>query len=69
MDSNGGKTLALDHCDKNEDTDRAAETGSRAALCTGHSPAASEGSQPDTARILISQCAQEKCLVLTALNP
>ena len=64
-----GKTLAPDHCDKNEDTDRAAETGSRAALCTGHSPAASEGAQTGTARILISQCAQEKCIVLTALNP
>lgn len=55
-----GKTLVPDHCDKNEDTDRAAETGSRAAQCTGESPAASQGAQTDTARILISQCAQKK---------
>lgn len=51
-----GKTLAPDHCDKNEDTDRAAETGSRAALCTGHWPAASEGAQTGSGKVYCAHC-------------
>lgn len=36
------KTLAPDHCDKKEDTDRTAGIGSRAAMCIGQQPVASE---------------------------